>query len=63
MPPIMGVGAFIMAEMLGISYGKVAASAIIPAVAYYFAVFVLVDRLAAKRASRLDGKVDTTIKV
>ena len=33
MPPIMGVGAFIMAEMLGISYGKVAASAIIPAVA------------------------------
>lgn len=63
MPPIMGVGAFIMAEMLGISYGKVAASAIIPAVAYYFAVFVLVDRLAAKRSSRLDGKVDTTIKV
>ncbi len=63
MPPIMGVGAFIMAEMLGISYGKVAASAIIPAVAYYFAVFVLVDRLAAKRASRLNGKVDTTIKV
>ena len=59
MPPIMGVGAFIMAEMLGISYGKVAASAIIPAVAYYFAVFVLV----ARRASRLDGKADTTIKV
>ncbi|MDO4316412.1 MAG: TRAP transporter fused permease subunit [Oscillospiraceae bacterium] len=63
MPPIMGVGAFIMAEMLGISYGRVAAGAIIPAVAYYFAVFVLVDRLAAKRASRLDGSVDTTIKV
>ena len=59
----MGVGAFIMAEMLGISYGRVAAGAIIPAVAYYFAVFVLVDRLAAKRASRLDGSVDTTIKV
>jgi len=63
MPPIMGVGAFIMAEMLGISYGRVAAGAIIPAVAYYFAVFVLVDRLAARRASRIDGNVDTTIKV
>lgn len=63
MPPIMGVGAFIMAEMLGIPYSHVAASAIIPAFAYYFAVFVLVGRLAAKRASRLDKKADTTIKV
>ena len=63
MPPIMGVGAFIMAEMLGINYMKVAASAIIPAVAYYFAVFVLVDRIAAKRASRIDSSVDTTIRV
>lgn len=63
MPPIMGVGAFIMAEMLGISYGRVAAGAIIPAVAYYFAVFVLVDRLAARRSSRMNANVDTTIKV
>ena len=63
MPPIMGVGAFIMAEMLGINYMKVAASAIIPAVAYYFAVFVLVDRIAAKRASRIDSSVDATIRV
>ena len=63
MPPIMGVGAFIMAEMLGVSYGKIAAAAIIPAVAYYFAVFVLVDRLAAKRASCLDASADVTIQV
>lgn len=63
MPPIMGVGAFIMAEMLAIPYGRVAAGAILPAVAYYFAVFVLVDRLAARRANRLNGTVDTTIKV
>lgn len=63
MPPIMGVGAFIMAEMLGVNYMKIAASAIIPAVAYYFAVFVLVDRLAAKRSSRLDTTVDAAIVV
>ena len=31
MPPIMGIGAFIMAEMLGVSYGTVATAAIIPA--------------------------------
>lgn len=63
MPPIMGVGAFIMAEMLGISYLNVALSAIIPALAYYFAVFILVDRLAAKRAASIDKNVDATIKV
>ncbi len=48
MPPIMGVGAFIMAELLGIGYGKVAISALIPAVAYYLSVFILVDLLARK---------------
>lgn len=63
MPPIMGVGAFIMAEMLGVNYMKIATAAIIPAIAYYFAVFVLVDRLAAKRSSRLDNTVDASIKV
>ena len=52
MPPIMGVGAFIMAEMLGTNYLNIAADAIIPAFAYYFGVFVLVSALAKKRASR-----------
>lgn len=63
MPPIMGVGAFIMAEMLGISYMNVAIAAIVPAVAYYFAVFVLVDRIAAKRAANIDSSVDASIQV
>ena len=63
MPPIMGVGAFIMAEMLGINYMSVAASAIIPALAYYFAVFVLVDKIAAKRAANLDTTADASIRV
>ena len=63
MPPIMGVGAFIMAEMLGVNYMKVAMAAIIPAVAYYFAVFVLVDRIAAKRAAKIDATVDATIQI
>jgi TRAP transporter 4TM/12TM fusion protein len=39
MPPIMGTGAFIMAEFLGISYLKVAAAAVIPAILYFGAVF------------------------
>ncbi len=63
MPPIMGVGAFIMAEQLGINYLTVAADAILPAIAYYFGVFVLVGRLARKRAARAGGSEDAKIEV
>ena len=42
---------------------SIAASAIIPAVAYYFAVFVLVDKIAAKRAANLDSTADASIRV
>ncbi|MBN1332861.1 MAG: TRAP transporter permease [Synergistales bacterium] len=42
MPPIMGAGAFIMSEFLGISYLRIAAAAIIPAILYYFALFIAV---------------------
>lgn len=49
MPPIMGVGAFIMAEMIGVNYGKIAAAAIIPALAYFGSVYILVHLLAKKR--------------
>ena len=63
MPPIMGVGAFIMAEQLGINYLTVAADAILPAIAYYFGVFVLVGCLAKKRASRAGGSEDAKIEV
>ena len=50
MPPIMGAGAFIMAEMIGIKYMHIATAAIIPAVAYFGAVFILVHLLAKKKA-------------
>lgn len=63
MPPIMGVGAFIMAEMLGVSYFTVATAAIIPAVAYYVGVFVLVSYLAKKRASKSSTSEDVKIEI
>lgn len=50
MPPIMGVGAFIMAEMIGVSYLKIATGAIIPALAYYGSVFLLVHFLAKRKS-------------
>lgn len=48
MPPIMGVAAFVMADLLGIPYGTIAAAALVPALAFYFALFVIVDLRARK---------------
>jgi TRAP transporter 4TM/12TM fusion protein len=39
MPPIMGAGAFIMAEILGMPYVKIAAAAAIPALLFYEGCF------------------------
>jgi len=43
MPPVMGAAAFLMADVLGMSYWSIAVSAFIPAVLYYAAIFVIVD--------------------
>ncbi|MCL1874975.1 MAG: TRAP transporter permease [Synergistaceae bacterium] len=40
MPPVMGAGAFIMSEFLGIPYLSIAAAAAIPALLYYTAIFI-----------------------
>jgi len=48
MPPVMGVAAFVMAEILQLDYGRIAMAAVIPALAFYFALFAIVD-LAARR--------------
>jgi TRAP transporter 4TM/12TM fusion protein len=43
MPPVMGAAAFLMAEILGVSYWSVALAAFIPAVLYFVAMFCIVD--------------------
>ncbi|MEM9426570.1 MAG: TRAP transporter fused permease subunit [Pseudomonadota bacterium] len=52
MPPIMGAGAFIMAEITGIPYTEIAIAAIIPAVLYFVSVYFMVDFEAAKLGMR-----------
>jgi TRAP transporter 4TM/12TM fusion protein len=42
MPPIMGAGGFIMAELTGIPYSKIMLVAIFPAFMYIFSVFIMV---------------------
>jgi len=52
MPPIMGVAAFIMAELLQIPYAKVMIMAVIPALLYYLGVFVQVHYYTLKHGLR-----------
>ena len=42
MPPIMGAGGFIMAELTGMPYSRIMLVAIFPALMYVFSVFVMV---------------------
>ncbi|MPM37100.1 hypothetical protein SDC9_83706 [bioreactor metagenome] len=49
MPPIMGAGAFIMSEFLGIPYLTIAGAAVIPAFLYYAAIFTNVHIRARKK--------------
>ena len=43
MPPVMGAGAFIMAELLNMPYGAIAAAAAVPAVLYFSAIYFSID--------------------
>ncbi|MFC1867678.1 TRAP transporter permease [Thermodesulfobacteriota bacterium] len=57
MPPVMGAAAFVMAEFLGMSYGKVAIAALVPAALYYLALFIQVDLEAGKTGiTRIEEK-------
>lgn len=42
MPPIMGAGGFIMAELTGVPYSQIMLVAIFPALMYFFSVYVMV---------------------
>ena len=48
MPPVMGAAAFVMAAYLGVHYQVVCMVAIIPALLYYFGLFIQVDSQAGK---------------
>jgi TRAP transporter 4TM/12TM fusion protein len=48
MPPVMGAGAFIMAEITGIPYTDLMIAAIIPAVLYFISVYFMIDHEATK---------------
>ena len=51
-PPIMGTAAFLMVSFVGVPYGQVALAAAIPALLYYWGIFLQVDAYSAKSGLR-----------
>ncbi|HEX3246133.1 MAG TPA: TRAP transporter fused permease subunit, partial [Chloroflexota bacterium] len=51
-PPVMGATAFLMAIFLGIPYSTVAVGAAIPALLFYYSMFVQIDSYAARRGMK-----------
>jgi len=51
-PPVMGAGAFIMAEVLGIPYTEIALAGLIPALLFYIANYIHCDLNARKAGIR-----------
>lgn len=52
LPPIMGAGAFLMAEITGIPYSEIIIAALIPAILYFVSVYFMVDLQAVKEGMR-----------
>lgn len=48
LPPVMGAGAFLIAERTGVSYSKIALISIVPAALYFLSVWVMVHFEAKK---------------
>lgn len=48
LPPVMAATGFLMAEFLGVPYAKIAIAAAVPALLYYWCVYLQVDLAASK---------------
>jgi TRAP transporter 4TM/12TM fusion protein len=60
-PPVMGAGAFLMAEILGVPYPKVALAAVIPAFFYFGAAYFMIDFYSASIGLKGIDKEDLPI--
>jgi TRAP transporter 4TM/12TM fusion protein len=52
MPPVMGAAAFIMANFLNVPYSEIVIAAFLPAILYFFALFMQTDFYAARNGLR-----------
>lgn len=63
MPPVMGVAAFVLATLTVVPYSKVIIAAIIPALAYFFCLFLSVVFQARKQNIRAIGEVTDEMRL
>jgi TRAP transporter 4TM/12TM fusion protein len=57
MPPVMGVAAFVLAALTAVPYSQVIVAALIPAIAYFFCLFLSVVFQARKQKIEAIGKI------
>ncbi len=65
MPPIMGAGAFIMAQLIGVNYADIAKAAIFPALLYYLGALLAIHFYSKRmniRTSSIDRKEKIAVK-
>ena len=55
-PPIMGAAAFILADIVGVSYDTVVIAAIVPALLYYASIYIVVHFYALRQGMEADPK-------
>ena len=58
MPPVMGVTAFVLAEIVGVAYWKVAIAALVPAILYFLSVYLMVHFEARRLGLRAIPRED-----
>ncbi len=63
MPPIMGVAAFIMASLTGVPYRDIIIAAVIPAVFYFFCLFLSVIFQARKQDIQAVGELTDDMRL
>ena len=63
MPPIMGVAAFIMSAMTGVPYREIIIAAVIPAMFYFFCLFLSVVFQARKQNIQAVGEVTDDMRL
>jgi TRAP transporter 4TM/12TM fusion protein len=57
-PPVMGAGAFMIADYLGVAYGEVVKAAVIPAALFYLSLVIFADITAARTGLKATRKED-----
>lgn len=57
-PPILGTVAFIMADLIGVSYGRIVGAVLIPAALWYFGVTLFLIGMARRKGRDFTDQVD-----